>query len=100
MKQLASTPEDALAIPADCDKKSVYCAAFGNIVRGEYAIHLVNNGADCNAIISGIPAEVEELEVLVTNTEDCMKETAVKVENGQAEVYLPAISFISLLSVK
>ena len=94
IKQLASTPADALAIPVSSSKKNVNCAAFGNMVRGEYAVHMVNNGADCEAVISGIPAEVKELKVYVTNTKDCMKETAVKVENGQVRVHLPAISFI------
>jgi len=61
---------------------------------------MVNNGAECEAVISGIPAEVKELKVYVTNTKDCMKETAVKVENGQVRVHLPAISFITLLSDK
>lgn len=68
------------------------------MVRGEYAVHMVNNGADCEAVISGIPAEVKKLKVYVTNTKDCMKETAVKVENGLVRVHLPAISFITLLS--
>ena len=100
IKQLASTPADALAIPVSSSKKNVNCAAFGNMVRGEYAVHMVNNGADCEAVISGIPAEVKELKVYVTNTKDCMKETAVKVENGLVRVHLPAISFITLLSDK
>lgn len=54
IKQLASTPADALAIPVSSSKKNVNCAAFGNMVRGEYAVHMVNNGADCEAVISGI----------------------------------------------
>ncbi len=100
IKQLASTPADALAIPVSSSKKNVNCAAFGNIVRGEYAVHLVNNGAGCDAVISGIPASVKELKVYVTNTKDSMKETAAKVENGKVRVHLPPISFITLLSDK
>lgn len=98
MKQLASTPADALAIPVQSSKKHMNCAAFSNIVRGQYAVHMVNNGADCNAVISGIPAEVKGLTVYITNTKDSMKKSTVKVENGQAKVYLPAISFITLLN--
>ncbi|MEL5893626.1 hypothetical protein AAE250_08990 [Bacteroides sp. GD17] len=98
MKQLASTPADALAIPVQSSKKQVNCAAFGNITRGEYAVHMVNNGADCNAVISGIPAGVTELTVYVTNTKDSMKKSTVKVQNGQATVHMPAISFITLLN--
>lgn len=61
---------------------------------------MVNNGADCEAVISGIPVEVKVLKVYVTNTKDCMKETTAKVENGQVWVHLSAISFITLLSDK
>ena len=49
------------------------------MTASQYAVHMVNNGADCEAVISGIPAEVKELKVYVTNTKDCMKETAVTV---------------------
>lgn len=98
IKQLASTPADALALPVSSSKKNVNCAAFGNLTRGEYAIHIVNNGAGCTAVISGVPAGVTELTAYVTNTEDCMTATIVKVENGQVRVALPAVSFISLIS--
>jgi mannose/cellobiose epimerase-like protein (N-acyl-D-glucosamine 2-epimerase family) len=98
MKQLASTPADALAIPLTSSKKTVNCAAFGNITRGEYALHMVNNGADCDALITGIPAGVKQLTVYTTNTKDSMRETTVTVDGGQARVHLPAISYVTLLS--
>ncbi|MBE6284745.1 MAG: hypothetical protein E7098_10450 [Mediterranea massiliensis] len=98
MKQLASTPEEALAIPLTVSKKKVNAAAFANLVRGQYAVHLVNNGADCFASITGLPKEVKSLKVYVTNTQDSMKETTVQVQDGVAKVWMPAISFVTVLS--
>lgn len=100
IKQLASTPADALAIPVDCGKKNVNCAAFGNYARGEYAVHMVNNGAACKAVIQGLPAGVNQCKVWTTNQVDQMTETLVSVVNGKAEVPLPPISFVTLVSVK
>lgn len=100
IKQLASTPEEALAIPVTSSKKNVNTAAFANIVRGKYAVHMVNNGADCNAIITGFPKEIQKAQVYVTNTQDCMNATEVVVENGICKVHLPAISFITILAEK
>lgn len=68
LKQLASTPEDAFALPANCNKEEVNCAAFGNLARGEYAVHIVNNGAERPAEIKGIPADVTLMEIHVTDT--------------------------------
>jgi hypothetical protein len=99
MKQLASTPEEAFSIPVTCSKKEVNCAAFGNIAQGKYAVHLVNNGAKSQAIITGIPEGTTDLQIYVTNSVDGMKENGTaKVENGRATISLPAISFITLLS--
>ncbi|MBS1231783.1 MAG: hypothetical protein H6R35_621, partial [Bacteroidetes bacterium] len=58
LKQLASTPENAFAIPFTCNKEGINCAAFANLSRGEYAVHIVNNGAECQAIVKGIPSDV------------------------------------------
>lgn len=99
IKQLASTPADALAIPVACSKKNVNCAAFGNYTRGEYAVHMVNNGADCKAVIRGIPAGVSQFKVWTTNQTDQMKETVVQVKDGKAEVHLPPISFVTIVSM-
>lgn len=98
MKQLASTPEEALAIPLTVNKKTVNAAAFANLVRGEYAVHLVNNGAECYASITGFPKEVKKLKVYVTNTQDSMKEMVVQVHDGVAKVWMPAISFVTVIS--
>ena len=67
LKQLASTPEDAFAIPFTCSKEGINCAAFANISRDEFALHIVNNGAECKSTIKGIPPGISSFEIFVTD---------------------------------
>ncbi|GHV22476.1 hypothetical protein FACS189428_4590 [Clostridia bacterium] len=98
LKQLASTPEQAFAFPVGSSKKEVNTAAFGNIARGEYVVHAVNNGAARNAIIKGLPAGKAAIKVYVTNQEQGMEEVHAykSLPNGDLEVQLPAMSFVSV----
>ncbi|NMC37824.1 MAG: hypothetical protein GYA41_05830 [Bacteroidales bacterium] len=99
LKQLASTPEDAFAVPLSCNKNLVNCAAFGNLSRSEYAIHMVNNGAECKAIVRGIPEGVTSFNIYVTDKEkDMLKTGQAKVINGTVEFTLDAAAFVSLIS--
>lgn len=68
LQQLASIPENAFAVPVKCDKNNVNAAAFANIASGACTLHVVNNGASCDAVISGFPAEATGATVRVTNT--------------------------------
>jgi len=98
LKQLAATPEDAFALPVTCDREVVNCAAFGNIARGEYAIHMVNNGAERKSLIRGVPAEVTAFDVFVTDEYKGMEKTGeVQVVDGTAEVILLPASFTTLI---
>lgn len=99
LKQLASTPEGAFAIPLTCSKSLVNCAAFGNLSRNEFAIHMVNNGAECKAVVKGIPEGVTSFEIYVTDKEKEMEKTGhVRVVNGTAEFMLYPAAFTSLIS--
>ena len=101
LKQLASTPKDAFAIPLTCNKKVVNCAAFGNIARGEYALHIVNNGAECQAVVKGIPSDISTMEIYLTDNGVGMEKTGeVKVVNGTAEFKLHSAGFTTLMSKK
>lgn len=101
LKQLASTPADAFSLPFSCTNLSVNCAAFGNIARGEYCLHMVNNGARRKALIRGLPDGVTKLEVFVTDqTKGMVKTREVNVINGTAEVELLPTSFTSLFGVR
>jgi hypothetical protein len=99
LKQLASTPPDAFAIPVTSNKEGIICAAFGNISRGAYTVHIVNNGAECQAVIKGIPGNVTHMEVFVTTKDKHMEKTEeVKITDGRAEIRLHPAGFITLVS--
>jgi len=101
LKQLASTPEDAFSIPFKCNKEGINCAAFGNIARGQYAVHIVNNGTECRATVKGIPEGISTFEIFVTDDKKGMEKTGeVNVVNGTAEFMLHQAGFTSLISRK
>jgi hypothetical protein len=98
LKQLGSTPAGAPWLPIVCDKASVSAAAFGDARHG-YAIHLVNNGPTRTTTIVGIPAEVKELRVFVTDDKRGMQEAGrVPVTAGSARINLEAQTFTSLMT--
>ena len=66
LMQLAMTPQDAFAVPVSCDKENIQTAGFVKMATGEWAIHLVNNGASCESTISGLPVTTKEVVVYVT----------------------------------
>lgn len=98
LKQLASTPEQAFAFPVNSSKKEVNTAAFGNIARGKYVVHTVNNGAARSALIKGLPANKAAIKVYVTNQKQGMEEVDAykSLPDGNLELQLPALSFVSV----
>ncbi|MCG3119654.1 MAG: hypothetical protein ALAOOOJD_02129 [bacterium] len=101
LKQLASTPPGAFALPVTCNSANITSAAFGDIARGHYAVHIVNTGATRTARLTGLPASVKELRVYVTDSAHGMQEgQRVPVVNGQAQFTLEASSFTTLMSVQ
>ena len=61
-------------------------------------MHLVNNGASCEAVISGLPASTKEVAVYVTNSHSHAEVRLLKVTDGRLSVQLPAESFVSIIS--
>jgi hypothetical protein len=98
LKQLSSTPEGAFAIPLTCSKGSVNAAAFGNKTGGQYAIHMVNKGARCQATVRGLPSDVIRLEMFVTDQVKGMERTAdIGVVDGTVTFTLEPAAFTSLI---
>ena len=98
LKQLAVTPENTFALPFACNKEEVNCAAFGNLSRGEYAVHLVNNGAGRTATVKGLPP-LSEIKAYATNSSMGMQEiAAVKSADGNVTIELPPAAFVTLLA--
>ncbi|OAV70907.1 O-Glycosyl hydrolase [Bacteroidales bacterium Barb4] len=101
LKQLASTPEGSFSLPFDCNQEDVNCAAFGNKARGEYTLHVVNNGAAREAVVTGLPPTLSRIKVYGTDSNAGMKELPdVKAENGTVRLNLPAMSFVSLMAAE
>jgi O-glycosyl hydrolase len=101
LKQLASTPANAFALQTSCSNDEINCAAFGNIARGEYTVHIVNNGAGKQASVKGLPSDASIYEVFVTNGTMGMEKTGeVKAANGSVQINLLPASFTTLKSKK
>jgi hypothetical protein len=96
-KQLASTPEHLLAMPISCDRANITCAALGNNSKKEYAIHIVNNGATREVILTGLPKKVKELHIIRTDKQNSLKEDQpASVTDGEVHFTLEAASFTSV----
>lgn len=100
LKQLASTPPRSFALPVKCGRPGLTCAAFGNIAENLYTLHIVNNGAGHPATITGLPAEVKQMRLWITNKDRGMEEGArVTVADGKAQFTLDPMSYVTLISV-
>jgi hypothetical protein len=100
LKQLADMPAGLFAMPVAGDRALVTAAALGDNARGEYVVHLVNNGAAREAVLTGLPGEVKELDILVTDERrQIEKGKRIPVIGGQARFLLQATSFTSLHGV-
>ena len=99
LRQLSETPEKSFALPVACNRKEVNCAAFGNISRNRYAVHLVNNGAARTATIKGLPEICSDIKVFATNSSLNSQEIrAIKTTNGEISVELPPVSFVTVIA--
>ncbi|MFD2323796.1 hypothetical protein [Mucilaginibacter galii] len=99
LKQLSLTPPNLYAMLVSSNKTEISCAALGDNSKGIYTIHLVNNGADRQMTLKGLPAKAQKFKVYVTNTENNAKESgSKKASNGQLQFKLPVRSYITLIS--
>ena len=96
LQQLAATPEKAFAIPVKCDKQTVTPAAFANLANGECAVHIVNNGASCEAVISGFPEGAKQAVVRITNNLQNSEASCYDLKGGDFKIEMPADSFVSV----
>lgn len=99
LRQLAATPPNSYHLKIKSNSETVTAAAFGDISRELYTIHLVNNGAERTVTINGIPEAVKEFAVYVTDKEKKMELVKiVEVQNGSATFIAPEWAFTSLYS--
>jgi hypothetical protein len=99
LKQLAMTPADLFAMPVSCDRPNISVAALGDNKRKQYVLHIVNDAATREVVVSGLPAGVKTLAIYTTNQIASVKEgEPVQVVNGKARFTVPARSFVTLIS--
>ncbi|MDR0543490.1 MAG: hypothetical protein LBH19_14940 [Dysgonamonadaceae bacterium] len=98
LKQLAATPENSFSLPFKCTHEDVNPAAFGNIAKGQYTVHAVNNGAARPATIKGLSlTKGSKITIYATNYNLNMVEIKNwKLVDGQLQVNFPEVSFISI----
>ena len=95
IKQLGMTAPDSKALPITCDNPKVVSCAFAD--HGGCVVHLINRGATRTVTVSGLPADLKEMRVLVTDGRRGMQEsTRVPVVQGTLQMPLDAMSFTSL----
>lgn len=98
LKQLSMTPEGLFAMPVSCDRPNITVAALGDNKRRLYALHLVNEGATREALLSGLPKKIRTLTIYTTNQMLSVREgTPIPVSGGKARFTLPARSFVTLI---
>ena len=101
LKQLASTPPNVFYLPVKCDRPGLTCTAFGDIAGGNYAVHVVNTGAARPTTLTGLPAEVKQLRVWVTDGQRGMQEGArIPVADGKAQFTLDPTSYTTLIGAQ
>ena len=98
-RQFASTPKGLFVMPVSCDKPNITVAALGDNKKKEYTIHIVNNGAAGNAVLTGIPTSVKSMNIYTTDKNEAVKKgTLLKVLNGTVKFHVSAESFTTLVS--
>lgn len=98
LQQLSNTPIGLKYLPVKNDNKDLTIAALGESERGSYAIHIVNKGASRTINLSGLPEDVNSLDLYVTNKNNNFnKEQTVSINNGTASFTVEGASYISLL---
>ncbi|WP_375437160.1 hypothetical protein [uncultured Hymenobacter sp.] len=102
LKQLAATPAGLAALPLTVDQPNVVGAALGNATQGQYAFHLVNNGATRPVTLTGLPTKLRKLYTYTTDRNRAVqKGRRVKVNRqGQARFTLDSRSYTTLVSKK
>ncbi|GAB3241313.1 hypothetical protein GCM10027346_36580 [Hymenobacter seoulensis] len=102
LKQLAATPSGMAALPVAASQPNVSVAALGNSAKGQYAFHVVNNGATREVTLRGLPQNIRKLSTYTTDRQRHAKQgRKVKVsKNGEARFTLDTRSYLTLTTEK
>jgi hypothetical protein len=99
LKQLGLTPSGSFYLPISCNSSSISCVAYGDIKDSVYTIHIVNNGAEREVTLTGLPRDIKFFQMYVTDQNHSMdKIEAVDVNNGKAKFDLRSACFTTLIN--
>jgi hypothetical protein len=99
LKQLASTPQGMYHRPVTSSNKEVTCAALADASGTMFTFHIVNNGAERQVTLKGLPAGTKELCVIITDKNNNMKQLKpLKVINKQVVFKLKARCYTTLVN--
>ena len=93
------TPLHSDALTTSSDHEKVLFTAFAGEENGKrvYTLHLANLGAEREATVEGVPAEVKQLRAVGTDETRAFADLeAVTPKNGSLEIKLPALSLTTL----
>ncbi len=97
-KQIADMPGGLFAMDVASDKENIIAAGLGDPEKGQYVIHIINNGASRQITLKGLPKDVRFIRMFVTNERSSMAEVrAGFVRNGESAFFAESNSFITLL---
>ena len=95
IRQLGMTTPGSTAMAITCDNPKVISCAYAD--HEACVVHMINNGAARTALISGLPGNLKDMRVFVTDARRGMQETGrVPVVQGRVELPVDAMSFTSL----
>ena len=99
LKQLSLTPSGSFYLPISCNRPNISCVAYGDIKDGIYTVHIVNNGAEREVTLTGLPSEVKQMKMYITDSAHGMDNIkTVEVNKGKAEFKLESACFTTLIN--
>ena len=99
MKQLSYTPAGLHHLPLTSSSDDLFVAALGDAKQKKYAFHLVNEGAEREVLLTGLPAHLKRLRLYVTDQKKGMeKGELLPVSAGEVRFKIGAACFVSLMS--
>jgi hypothetical protein len=99
LQQLGILRPGAFWLPAQSSSSTVTVAALGHKARGQYAIHMTNNGASRLVTIQGIPDGIRTMDILVSDSNRGLEKVATKgVVNGSITLMLESMTFTSAVA--
>ena len=95
---MGATPAGAFSLPLTTDRPDVTAAAFGDPAQKRYALHIVNEGNQRSAVLTGLPEPVTRWRRFITDAQRGMEQLEhVEARSGTTEFVLPPASFTTLL---